>query len=278
LLWVLLALLLLALLLLLPRACTPNGIDLKRAIPGLSPPDDAASAPPEQRAELPPGEQPPGGQPPGGAGGMNPPGSEPGTPPGTEPGAPPGAEPPLPSASQPGGPDAPSNEPPKTDPPLPGNEPKQDPPLDPNKEPAKDPKQDPKTDPPVPPPNPKDMKLPDDPKSQQKMDFLEGGWKAGDGLFDRGTGQPLDLGFKFGKDGQGEVTLRRPDGTTCSGKVQGKMNGGKLGIQGNQSIPCSNGSSYGAPRIECQKERGGQTQCYGVNPDGSRYYMGMQKQ
>ena len=54
--------------------------------------------------------------------------------------------------------------------------------------------------------------------------------------------------------------------------------GGKLGIQGSQSIPCYDGSSYGAPRIECQKEQSGQTQCYGVNADGSRYYMGMKRQ
>ena len=269
LLWLLLALLLLALLLLLPRACAPDGsLDLKRAIPGMAPPDGAASMP----GAVPEGSAGPGGA--GGSGGTG----EYGTPPTANE---PGAEPALPGASQPAlgalpKPDGAQD--PKTDPPV---DPKQEPKTEP---PPPDPKDDPKappdkgrTDPPPPPADPKGMKLPDDTNAQKKMDFLEGGWKAGEGLFDKQTGQPLDLSFKFGKDGKGEVALRRPDGTVCRGGVQGQMNGGKLGIQGNQEIPCSNGTSYGAPKIECQKERGGQTQCYGVNPDGSRYYMDMQK-
>ncbi|MBX3604752.1 MAG: hypothetical protein KF788_05760 [Piscinibacter sp.] len=279
LLWLLLALLLLALLAWLLRGCVP-GLDPKLAIPGLTPPDGAASeAPLERRPEGPGGVPLPGG--PGGPGA-----------PGSEGGMPPGADPALPAASQPGLELPPGTPPadPKTEPPIPPDA-KDEPPKDPKTEPPpppdpkteppppKDPK-DPKgrTDPPAPPKDPKAMQMPEDPNAAKKMDFLEGNWKAGEGLVDKQTQQPLDLGFKFGKDGNGEVTLRRPDGTVCSGTVRGQMNGGKLGIQGNQSIPCNNGTSYGAPKIECQKERGGQTQCYGVNADGSRYYMGMQRQ
>lgn len=123
------------------------------------------------------------------------------------------------------------------------------------------------------------MALPDQqPGAAGKLGFLEGNWKAGDGLVDKRTKQPVDLSFKFGKDGAGELTLRRPDGTTCSGAVTGRMEDGKLGIQGSGSVPCSNGSSYGPPKIECVKESGGQTQCFGINPDKSRYFMGMQRQ
>lgn len=283
LLWLLLALLLIALLLLLPRACVPGGgLDLKRAIPGLAPPDGAASEPPAMpRSEGPGAPALPGGPGPEGA---------------APPNQPPGAEPPLPGASQPDLALPPDAKDPKTEPPPPpeakeppppeGKDPKTEPPLPPETKddpakPPKDPKDPknakPRTDPPVP-PNPKDMKMPDDPNAQKKMDFLEGQWKAGEGLVDKKTQQPLDLGFRFGKDGQGEVSVRRPDGVTCQGPVTGRMAGGKLGIQGNQSIPCNDGSSYGAPKIECQKEQSGQTQCYGVNADGSRYYMGMKRQ
>ena len=115
-------------------------------------------------------------------------------------------------------------------------------------------------------------------KGAQGMGFLAGRWKAGEGLADRNTGQPLDLSFQFDNGGKGEVTLRRPDGSTCKGTVDGAMSGGKLTIQGNQSIPCSGGGSYAAPRIECTKDPAGQTQCFGVNNDGSKYYMGMQRQ
>jgi len=294
LLWLLLALLLLLLLLLLPRACTPTGgFDLKRAIPGLTPPDDAASDP-ERRADM---GGPGGGAGPGAAGG---PGGAPdagGMPPGG--GNPPGVDPALPGASQPDAGGVDPSAPPKPDMPPPDAkdpnkpetppDPKQDPltnppkpdPNDPNAKPDKDgklPNDKGSTNPPMPPVDPKAMKVPDDPNAAKKMDFLEGGWKAGEGLVDKKTQTPLDLSFKFGKDGKGEVTLKRADGSTCSGTVQGKMNGGKLGIDGNQAIPCSGGGSYGAPKIECAKERDGQTQCYGVNPDGSRYSMGMQRQ
>lgn len=132
-----------------------------------------------------------------------------------------------------------------------------------------------------PPPSPdagKPMSLPSQPNTPKKLDFLEGEWKAGEGLVDRETKQPLDLSFKFGKEGGGEVTLRRPDGTICRGAVQGRMDSGKLAIQGAQAVPCSDGGRYGAPKIECAKDNGGKTQCFGINPDGSRYFMGMQRQ
>jgi hypothetical protein len=266
--------------LLLPRACTPE-------VPPVLPPPDAAASmpltPPRADGSLPPGS--PGPSPGSGldAGG---PGS---------PALPPAAgasaiDPSMPAASMPSGELPPKDTPPdlpkdsKTDPPpsdkdKPKDAPKPDAKPDPNKPPPVDKSM---TDPPkLSPADPKAMKLPDTPPGTadpKKMDFLEGQWKAGEGLVDKRTQQPLDLGFQFNKEGQGEVTVRQPDGTTCKGPVQGRMSGGKLGIEGNQSIPCSNGSAYGAPKIECTKESNGQTQCFGVNADGSRYFMGMKRQ
>lgn len=275
LLWALLALLLLALLLLLPKACTPEGtLDLGRIMPGASAPDAAVPALPG--ASTPEARLGPDGQPlptmPGGA-------------------VPDGSVPPLGAASGPAlGPDGrPADVPPPPDlaPSVPGGTPPQLPPdatkppepgTDPTK-PGDQPNQPNQTNPPpLPPADAKQMKLPDDPKSGKQMGFLEGDWKAGDGLMDKETRQPLDLSFKFGKEGQGEVTLRRPDGTTCRGPVQGRVDGGgKLAIQGQQQIPCSSGGPYAAPKIECSKDSGGRTQCFGVNPDGSKYFMGMER-
>lgn len=126
--------------------------------------------------------------------------------------------------------------------------------------------------------DPNALKVPKDVAAADKLNFLEGKWKAGEGLQDNQTKQPLDMSFKFSKDGKGEITMRRQDGSTCTGAVQGKMNGGKLGIEGNQSIPCTNGTSYAPPKIECIKDSSGQTQCFGINSNGSRYYMGVQRQ
>lgn len=132
--------------------------------------------------------------------------------------------------------------------------------------------------PPLEPPGARDLQLPTGPNSDGRLDFLQGDWKAGDGLYDRKTRQPVDMSVRFGKDGKGELQVRRQDGTTCSGPVTGQRQGGKLQIRGSQSVPCSDGSSYGAPQIECSRERGGQTECFGVNANGSRYSMGMRRQ
>lgn len=131
--------------------------------------------------------------------------------------------------------------------------------------------------PPRPAADPRAMKLPSDPATDRSMDFLLGNWKAGEGLADKNTRQPLDLSLRFGPGGAGEVTLRRPDGVQCSGPVQGQMQGQRLVVEGNQSVPCAGGGSYGAPRIECSRGPGGQADCQGVNRDGSRYYMDMRR-
>jgi hypothetical protein len=55
------------------------------------------------------------------------------------------------------------------------------------------------------------------------------------------------------------------------------MRGGKLAIEGNQAIPCSGGGSYAAPKIECGNSSSGQTECRGINKDGSRYNMEMRR-
>jgi hypothetical protein len=281
LLWLLLALLLLALLLLLlPRGCTPDGA------PVLPTPDGAASMPldgtrPDAGVSAGPTLPGPGAVPDGSLPGGTP------LPPADGASA---VDPALPAASMPPAdpaakdlPADPKTEPPPVDKDKPNPDPTADPKVDPKTDAGKPPPGDkPMTDPPkVPPADPKAMTLPETPPGgagPKKMDFLEGQWKAGEGLVDKRTQQPLDLGFQFNKEGQGEVTVRQPDGTTCKGPVQGRMNGGKLGIEGNQSIPCSNGGSYGAPKIECTKESNGQTQCFGINPDGSRYFMGMKRQ
>jgi len=165
-----------------------------------------------------------------------------------------------------------------TDPPLAG--PQDTPPLDAGRDPDTQPRTDrtpPDTIAKTDPTRPLDLP-PENTKTPPGMDFLSGRWKAGEGLADRETGQPVDLSFNFDKQGKGEVTLRRGDGSTCKGAVAGTMSGGKLNIEGSQSVPCSNGGAYAPPKIECVKATGGQTQCFGVNRDGSRYYMGIARE
>jgi hypothetical protein len=271
-LWLLLGLLLLALLLLLPRGCTPaGGFDAKRVFRGATPPQTSASLP--RLASAPGGAALPDTVGPGGATAPHsilPPG------PGASGPAMPGPEEPATkdrSQLEPDDRTAGANDDKgSTQPPVPP--PRKDDPADQDKADLGDKgKADKGAEQPPPRPDAQSMTLPDGAEAATKLDFLEGPWKSGEGLFDKKTGQPLDLSMKFGKDGRGELAVRRADGSVCSGAVQGRMSSGKLGIQGSDSVPCSDGTSYGAPKIECERERGGQTQCYGVNPDGSRYFM-----
>lgn len=103
---------------------------------------------------------------------------------------------------------------------------------------------------------------------------LQGVWRAGEDLFDQNTGQPLDLTFAFSPDGQGKVTMRRPDGSTCSGAVTARPGGTRTTIEG-ASVPCAGGGSYAPPRIDCTRSAEGPLLCFGINPDGSRYRMAM---
>lgn len=287
LLWALLALLLVLALLFGLRACAPgSAVDPSRLLPGAASAPDAArpGASGVDGGSLSPQIGGSTGGVSGSSGGSTVDGS------GSS-----GVDPAAPGASAPDGrgpADAldkeagnPPKDPEKPDPAASGArpadkpDPAQDPKDDPKHDPKKDDKKDPKarTDPPLP-PDPKALKIPPNPADAKKMDFLEGDWRAGEGLADAKTQQPLDLSVKFGKDGKGEITLKRADGSTCKGSVQGRMNGGKLSVDGSQAIPCSNGGTYAPPKIECAPDTGGQTPCVGVNPDGSRYNMGMRRQ
>lgn len=83
-------------------------------------------------------------------------------------------------------------------------------------------------------------------------DFLNGHYRAGAGIQDRRTGNPLRLEYQF-KDGKGEVTVRQPNGVSCSGPVTATMNKGNLGITSGAQAACGDGSTYDMPKIECAK-------------------------
>ncbi len=267
----LLALLLLGLLFWLLRGCTPTA----PLLPGADPAASAPAEPPALPASVPlPGAS--AAEPPASGPGLVVPPGVAGLPGGVQPGAMPGASAALPPVEIPADRTGVPGAVPLPDPAASAALPRLEPPL-----PERDravPPGDTALPPPLPPVDQRNLALPERPAPNGRMDFLQGDWRAGEGLVDRGTQQPLDLSLRFGPQGQGEILLRRPDGTTCRGPVQGRMDGGRLSIQGNQAVPCSNGGQYGAPRIECARERGGQTQCYGVNSDGSRYAMGMERQ
>ena len=112
------------------------------------------------------------------------------------------------------------------------------------------------------------------PLAEVDTDFLNGTWKSSTGLVDD-TGRPVDLEYSF-KDGAGKATLRRDDGTTCSGPMQAKMQGGRLVMQ-HGSLRCPDGSQFQRSTIECSPDASGKAKCEGRYPSGNRYPVDVSK-
>ncbi len=82
-------------------------------------------------------------------------------------------------------------------------------------------------------------------------DFLDGSYRAGAGIMDARTARPLRLKYDFQK-GQGQVTIERSDGSSCSGPVNAAMHNGSLGIHSQGQASCTDGSTYDMPQVTCK--------------------------
>lgn len=115
---------------------------------------------------------------------------------------------------------------------------------------------------PVPQPTAEGLNIPAQAKADGSTDFLNGHWKAKGGIQDQRTGKPLQLEYQF-DDGQGDVTIRRNDGVSCTGPVSAVMSNGRLGINSQDQAKCSDGSSYEMPAVNCQQGAKSMADCTG---------------
>ncbi|MBA1190847.1 hypothetical protein G7Z99_17630, partial [Pseudomonas entomophila] len=93
------------------------------------------------------------------------------------------------------------------------------------------------------------LTIPED-ASEGPADFLNGNYRAGAGILDASTAKPLRLEYAF-ENGQGNVTIRRPDGVNCTGAVNAAMRGGQLGIESQDQATCTDGGRYDMPTVSC---------------------------
>jgi hypothetical protein len=102
--------------------------------------------------------------------------------------------------------------------------------------------------------------------------FLEGEWRSATGLYDKSTGKPLMQFYRFDRNGQGTVVIRRADGVDCGGKAQASRtaNGG-LRIEEAGPIECPDGKRFAPAVTECTRAEKGQAKCQGTNRAGSSY-------
>ncbi|WZB61770.1 SrfA family protein [Achromobacter xylosoxidans] len=95
-----------------------------------------------------------------------------------------------------------------------------------------------------------DLRIPTDARDGN-ADFLNGNWRAGAGIQDRDTGEPLRLHYQF-KNGEGQVTVNRHNGVQCAAPVSAAVDKGALSISNSVAARCTDGGTYDMPLIQCK--------------------------
>ena len=98
--------------------------------------------------------------------------------------------------------------------------------------------------------------------ANSEVDFLNGNWQAKGGIQDKRTGKPLRLEYKF-NNGQGDVTVRRNDGVSCTGPVSAAMNNAVLAINSQGQAKCADGGVYDMPAVSCKPDAKNMADCTG---------------
>jgi hypothetical protein len=102
-------------------------------------------------------------------------------------------------------------------------------------------------------------------------DFMQGQWRSQTGLRASGSNAPATIGYQFDKEGRGTTTLHVGNGVTCSGPSAATTQNGKLSIQDQGGLQCSDGSQFQGSTVECTKGADGKTHCVGRYPNGRTY-------
>jgi hypothetical protein len=102
-------------------------------------------------------------------------------------------------------------------------------------------------------------------------DFMQGQWRSQTGLRASGSNAPATIGYQFDKQGKGTTTLSLGNGVSCSGASAATTQNGKLTIQDQGGLDCSDGSKFQGSTVECSKGADGKTHCVGRYPNGQTY-------
>ncbi|BEG78500.1 hypothetical protein HBIAX_05604 [Achromobacter xylosoxidans] len=118
------------------------------------------------------------------------------------------------------------------------------------------------------------MQIPTD-AADGKADFLNGNWRAGAGIQDRDTGEPLRLHYQF-TNGEGQVTLNRHNGVQCVAPVSAAMRKGSLLISNSTEAKCNDGGTFNMPLVQCKPTANNIAACDG-NYGNERFPMAMSR-
>ena len=119
---------------------------------------------------------------------------------------------------------------------------------------------------PAPPIDPIDI-----PDNATDPSFLAGEWRSETGLRDK-QGNPAIMGYKFDDKGQGTTVIKLADGSTCEAPTTASVNGGRVTIQDQGVLKCSNGRVFRGSTTTCEKDpSSGKTRCKGSYGEGNEF-------
>ncbi|MGO8869609.1 MAG: hypothetical protein ACLQME_24245 [Alphaproteobacteria bacterium] len=113
------------------------------------------------------------------------------------------------------------------------------------------------------------------PDFNKDLRFLEGLWRSRTGLFwgNRWHKLPIEMFYRLGADGSGELLVRRPDGTYC--KAPAFARGGDANVLSFETAGrplCPDGSTMNSLVVQCMRLPDGAASCSGTNiPSGVKF-------
>ncbi len=109
----------------------------------------------------------------------------------------------------------------------------------------------------------------------QALGGLTSGWSTATSLQDPKTGLPIQMEYRT-QEGQGQLRLKRHDGSICQSGAAASVQGERLVIDSSGDIRCADGTNFGRPSVECAPGKDGKPDCVGRYPGGGTFSLDVQ--
>jgi hypothetical protein len=109
----------------------------------------------------------------------------------------------------------------------------------------------------------------------QALGGLTSGWRTATSLQDPKTGLPIHMEYRT-QGGQGQLRLKRHDGSICQSGAAASVKGERLVIDSSGDIRCADGTNFGRPSVECAPGKDGKPNCVGRYPGGGTFSLDVQ--
>lgn len=98
--------------------------------------------------------------------------------------------------------------------------------------------------------------------ASQGVKLFDGNWQTKSPLMDSANGRPLQMSYNF-KDGKGQVTVTRADGSKCVSPSNASVVNNGIEITNSGRAVCPDKSTYQLPKVRCTDQGNGMVKCDG---------------